>query len=209
MRKSVLTLALAIATALIASTPALGVAYVGAGTFVARGTSTPIGPIVLDQGGVVCSPSGAGVGGACIPFRANGARSAGIQVVDDVAGGQVAFQVCIDNNGDGVCGGDLTGKCDDQIFFSHADGGEFFNPLGPLPSAFLEGCQGGYPGFVVFICDGVHDDRQGPHHHAVTRGQVTVTDGGSGYGNFCGGATGGSAGNDGFVFAEPKPYVAP
>lgn len=172
--------------------PALA-GYTAGGTFVVKSG----GLTVVDNGGVVCDGlTGSGVGGGCLPFPILDPAASGafIGVTDDAAGAHVAFQVCIDNNGDGVCGGlQPDGVCVDQIFFSHADGGAFFNPLGPLPTRTLDGCAGAFQGYVVLLCQGEHNDPQaGPHSHAVTQGTIAFAPDGSGYGDFCGG--GGAAG---------------
>lgn len=158
--------------------------YVAGGTVVVKDSSAP--PRV-DSGVVVCSHgSQAGVGGACVPF---GAATDSILVQDDVSGTAMAFQVCIDNDGDGVCTSPDFKPCGDDVFFSHGDG-KFFNPLGPLPTSFRGGCAGGsFPGYVVFLCEGVHADAaSGAHVHPATTGSVTGTRGGTGFGDFCGGA---------------------
>lgn len=180
----------------IASTLAMGAgpsaSYVSGGTAVVKESgSAP----AADDGVVVCGgePS---VGGACLPFG----DLDSIVVLDDVSGRAVAFQVCIDNNGDGVCGnspddGRDPGQlgCSDEIFFSHDDAGRFFNPLGPLPTSFRAGCPGGpWHGYVVFLCEGVHVSASADgsvtvpaHAHAATVGTIALAEGGSGYGDFC------------------------
>ena len=99
-----------------------------------------------------------------------------------------------------MCGGPRTGAdgCADEIFFSHNDAGHFFNPLGPLPQGFKPGCPGGpFPGYIVFICDGVHAVQgQPPHAHIAPKGEITLTTGGTGFGDFCGGTE----------ETPPKPY---
>lgn len=165
---------------------------------------------ILDQGGAICDDTGPSLGGACITFGPYDS----VLVGDGAAGAAVAFQVCIDNNGDGVCGGPqgggAAGRCFDQIFFSHDDAGRFFNPLGPLPNSFLPGCGSGAPfaGYVVFLCEGVHGGAGSdgsattPHTHGVTTGSVTGVHGGSGFGDFCS-----PGGDDGREAAGPgKPY---
>lgn len=165
----------------LSAMPADADPYTGALTFVARTN----GFVPADNGVVVCDPGTGGAGGACIAW--DGASDS-VLVSDVLAGLDVAYQVCVDNDGDGVCveRSPLLPGCDDQIFFSHADGGAFFNPLGPLPTSFLPGCPGGFPGWVVFLCTGVHDDGAA-HTHDATDGTVVGTTGGTGYGNFCGG----------------------
>ena len=183
---------LGLATILLLSGSALS-GYTGGGTFVAK---TPLGTVV-DNGGAICQgTAGDGIGGGCLPFPGEG-REGFVGVMDDSAGKEVAFQVCIDNNGDGICGGPQNdGRCFDQIFFSHADDGKFFNPLGPLPTSFLSGCgAGAHNGYVVLLCSGEHVDATGPHTHAPRTGTISLTASGSGYGDFCGGGASGGAAN--------------
>lgn len=162
--------------------------FVAAGTVVAKQTGSAPD---LDRGVVVCDPAaGRGIGGVCIPFA--GGRNA-IGVLDALASGEVAFQACIDNSGDGACTVDnrtTINPCTDDIFYSHDDQGRFFNPLGPLPAGFWQGCAGqenfhGFPGYVVFICDGVHLNQGEAHSHSATSGTVELVAGGTGYGTFC------------------------
>ena len=159
--------------------------YAGATTAVAKNAG-------VDDGVVVCTSTGTSLGGGCLPFGAFDS----VLVQDDVMGTQLAFQVCVDNNGDGRCGGGQQGEpCADDIFFSHDDRGSFFNALGPLPQGFRPGCEGsaGFPGYVVFLCEGAHIAGGGtglpaggtPHFHAATTGSITGTIGGTGFGNFC------------------------
>jgi hypothetical protein len=178
----------------VAST-ALAGGYVGGGTFVVKSN----GLTVVDNGGVVCQGmDGSGVGGGCLPFPEAGADgtppSAFVGVNDASAGNAVAFQVCIDNSGDGICGGPQTDPaCRDQIFFSHSDGGVFHNPLGPLPTSAIRGCASAFPGYVVLLCQGEHNDaRSGPHTHTLTTGTIFAAKDGTGYGDFCGGNGGGT-----------------
>lgn len=179
IRKSFFPMLAIVGLALTA--PALA-GYTSGGTFVVK---TQFATIV-DNGGVVCDGmNGDGVGGGCLHFPTTSERGSFIGVIDNIAVTNVAFQVCIDNNGDGICGGPQSADCPDQIFYSHADGGKFFNPLGPLPTKTL--CPQGFQGYVVLLCTGEHQDRTGPHTHALTQGQIFATDQGSGYGNFCGG----------------------
>ena len=206
-----LTLVLTTLIALFLAAPALAGDYVGGGTFVVK---TGFGTL-LDNGGVVCQGTdGSGIAGGCLPFVSDPRKGAFVAVNDDAAGNEVAFQVCIDNNGDGICGGPQTDpRCFDQIFFSHNDEGRFFNPLGPLPTSFLEGCaaNGGFAGYVVLLCQGVHqaESTDGPsaHSHSVTQGTITLAVDGSGYGNFCGGGNGGGAVDLGANEAVAKGYV--
>lgn len=149
--------------------------YVGATVLVAKEAK-------LDNGVIVCSRNGPGIGGACIPFG----QGPSIAVKDAALGSKVAFQVCIDNNGDSVCSGPTGSACDDDIFFSHDDKGNFFNPLGPLPGGFRWRCNGGpWKGYVVFLCEGVHN-AGGPHAHTATTGSIAPSPlAGTGFGDFC------------------------
>lgn len=157
--------------------------YVGSHTIVVKGLPAD----TLDRGSVICRANGPSVGGGCILFGPGDS----IKVMDDKAGLSVAFQVCIDNNGDSLCGGraDPAGTCADDIFFSHDDAENFHNPLGPLPMSFRAGCPGGFPGYIVFVCDGIHVAEGGgtPHQHIAPKGTINLTAGGTGFGNFCGG----------------------
>ena len=159
--------------------PAPADQYVAGSTFVARVDNTT----VLDLGFVECTgTSGPGVGGGCIPWTAGGGA---IEVIDAVNGRNVAFQVCIDNDGDRFCGGVPTiAGCDDTIVFSHFDDGTFSNPLA-APTSFTTGCPGGFRGWVVFLCQGVHATGT-PHEHEVTTGTITSAGGGGPSGQFCG-----------------------
>ena len=201
MRTLGIVLALLVAATLASQASAIQreSAYVAGGTAVVRSD----GEALADNGALVCSTSmGVGVGGGCIRWAA-AAGLTSVLVTDRAAGDVVAYQVCIDNNGDSICGGIQDPRCPDQQFFSHADGGAFFNPLGPLPTAFLPGCAGGFPGWVVFLCTGAHEDSSGSHSHAATTGSVLAWPKGTGYGNFCGANGEGTA-------AEPtvaKAYV--
>jgi hypothetical protein len=155
--------------------------YVGAGTAVARangGTAADNGTVVCDNG------DGVGSGGVCLAFGGGDA----VAVADAALGENVAFQVCLDNDGDGFCTSPSSGPCADQIFFSHNDAGQFFNPVGPLPTGFLPGCAGGpWKGYVVLLCEGAHVVGTDVHTHEATSGTATVTGGGEGVGTFCGG----------------------
>ena len=164
--------------------------YVAGSTAVVRATP---GGTVADSGFVECSPAPApSTGGACIPWTAGGSA---IKVTDDVNGTAVAFQVCVDNDGNQQCGGTptITG-CDDDIVFSHFDSGAFSNPVA-APTSFRSGCPGGFKGWVVILCQGVHGVGS-PHTHEVTKGTVTSVSGGGASGNFCGGPP----------FVPGKPY---
>ncbi len=152
--------------------------YVAAGVAVAKEAR-------VDNGFVICQPRGpSSFGGGCIPFGPYKYLS----VKDAALGKNVAFQVCIDNNGDGVCGGNesTSDRCGDDVYFSHDDRGRFFNPIGPLPGGFRWGCtpSGGFRGYVVFICSGSHL-AGGPHAHSATSGTISPAPIGSGFGNFC------------------------
>ena len=159
--------------------------YTGSGTFVVKQGGQP--PLV-DDGVLLCSPAqGTGVGGGCVEFGP-GPDIASVGVTDGTQGQHVAFQVCIDNDHSGTCVSPDNGPCADQIFFSHADDGNIFNPLGPLPVKHKDGCPGGvWDGYVVFLCTGVHDSG-GAHSHPATKGTITTLNmPGTGFGNFCGG----------------------
>lgn len=199
-------LALGLGLLVALAAPALAGNYLGGGNFVAKDAT--LGTLV-DNGGVVCrGMDGSGVGGGCLPFPAGGRRGGFVKVQDEQAGLRVAFQVCIDNNGDGICGGPQTNPiCQDQAFFSHADGGRFFNPLGPLPTASLRECPNAFQGYVVFLCQGTHNDAgAGPHQHLATTGTITPAQDGFGYGDFCGGG-GGSVGAPATVPTVAKAYT--
>jgi hypothetical protein len=203
MRAIRYSIALLLLTSLAASS--LAGTYVAGGTFVVK---AEVGTL-LDNGGVVCEGTdGDGVGGGCLLFPSEGREGGFVGVLDDEAGTDVAFQVCIDNDGDGICGGPqpADGRCFDQIFFSHDDEGRFFNPLGPLPTSFLEGCAGGFPGYVVLLCQGAHEAGGAAHTHTLTGGSIKLMGSGSGYGDFCGGANGGAAGPFGNNPAVAKAY---
>ena len=153
---------------------------------------------VVDRGFVVCDDgtgTSTGAGGFCVAF--GGGDS--IHVVDATAGEDVAFQACIDNDGDNVCRNPDTGACADVTFFSHDDDGSFHNPVGPMPTGFTPGCPGGFEGYVVFVCQGVHSaGLTPPHTHPASTGTGTVTTGGEGNGEFCGGTA---------FSPAAKPYV--
>jgi hypothetical protein len=176
---------------IVPSGPAAGnvVPYVASGTAVVKEQGQA--PFA-DDGVVVCGSSAPGIGGGCLPFGADDS----VEVLDAAMGHHVAFQVCIDNNGDGRCSAGREGeRCADRVFFSHDDEGNFYNPLGPLPTGFDPGCAGGpFHGYVVFLCTGAHvlfDDGTAlpiagaTHAHAATSGTIQGATGGTGYGNFC------------------------
>ena len=168
--------------------------YTAATTAVVRSN----GSALVDDGVLVCQPNGQGVGGACLLWSS---LADAVYVFDQALGTAIAFQVCIDNDGDGLCIADGLGACSDDVYFSHSDSGAFFNPLGPLPTQFRAGCEGngGFPGWVVLLCTGVHT-AGGTHAHEALSGQVhgTFMDG-TGYGDFCGGNGGGT----------PPPLASP
>lgn len=180
--------------------------YLAGGTFVVKTEQATI----LDNGGVICQgTNGDGIGGGCLPFPTNGREGGFVRVHDNGAGARVAFQVCIDNNGDGICGGpQLNERCPDQIFFSHDDEGRFFNPLGPLPTSRLRECPGsGHNGYVVLLCQGAHEVGATAHTHSLSAGSIGLALSGSGYGDFCGGGFGGGTGGPaGVVNAAAKAY---
>ena len=194
---SIRTFTLGVLASIFVVSTALAGGYVSGGTFVIKTNGlTPV-----DNGGVVCQGmDGSGVGGGCLPFPVAGPGTPGgfVGVNDNNAGNAVAFQVCIDNNGDGICGGPQTNdRCRDQIFFSHADGGAFFNPLGPLPTGPREGCLNAFHGYIVLLCEGEHNDgKSTPHTHTLTTGTIFAATQGSGYGNFCGGGGAGTPAGD-------------
>lgn len=186
--------------------------YAGGGTVAVAQIN---GVTVVDNGAAICRPGADSTGGACVGFpvrSSDGTKPNNyVQVIDGTYGPNVAYQVCVDNNGDGVCGGEAgvgTARCGDDQFFSHREDGSFANPLGPLPVTFREGCGGGFPGYVVFLCTGVHaNDATAPHAHGADAGTVsTVAGDGDNYGTFCGGGNGGSnIPVDGRVL-QAKPY---
>ena len=179
-------------TALAPPASADSATYVSGGTVVTRVAGQP----VVDQGFVVCNDgANAGIGGFCVGF--GGGDS--VHVLDQVAGENVAFQACIDNNGDGLCTTPDFGACADVTFFSHDDDGSFKNPVGPMPTGFAPGCSGGFPGYVVFLCEGAHATGIDPHTHTAGAGTGSVTSGGEGSGSFCGGTA---------IAQSRKPYVS-
>jgi hypothetical protein len=169
--------------------------YTGAGTVVVAGSGQPgtPGQTFLDNGAVVCAT---GTGGVCIPWEALGGDS--VKVVDDAVGDNVAFQVCIDNDGDSFCTGDgQPRECSDLILFSHVTGSNanhnplFVNP--PFARGYWEQCgQDGFPGYVVITCAGAHANTAtgfgATHPHQAVKGTVGgVVTGGTPSGDFCGG----------------------
>jgi hypothetical protein len=181
--------------------PATSATYTAGATGVVRSNEQT----VLDEGGVVCTDTG-GIGGACI--RTPSGFSPGVLVADAVSGRDVAFQVCADNNGDGICTPGGTGFCADSVTFSHDDNvPTTYNPVN-APAINL-GPQCRYPGFlVVFLCQGVdqapNDDGGQPHVEGpATTGSITQAPG-TGSGNFCSGSSGGTGGNS---TGTSKPYL--
>ena len=169
-----------------------GARYVSGGTAVVREDGQP----AVDEGSVVCNNGdNVGVGGFCMSFGSGNA----IGVFDDVAGTDVAFQVCVDNNADGVCTSPDMGTCADVVTFSHDDNGAFYNPVGPVPTGFTPGCggPGAWDGYVVFVCQGTHVSGLGAHTHPATGGSGRLTSGGEGNGTFCGGS---------YAAPSRKPY---
>ncbi|HEV8360407.1 MAG TPA: hypothetical protein VGR28_08150 [Candidatus Thermoplasmatota archaeon] len=155
---------------------------------------------ILDDGGAICvkSSPAPSLGGGCVAFGLS------VLVNDAGLGDAVAFQVCIDNDGDGVCKAKRE-ACGDDIFFSHYDSGRIDNPIGPLPGGFRPGCPGGpWQGYVVLLCEGVHGGGNAggvnvpAHAHAASTGSIAPTGllGEGNQGNFC------NAGLE----APPKPY---
>jgi hypothetical protein len=194
MKRNLVPIGLLTITLALAATAVAG-NYTTGGTFVVKSGDVTI----VDNGGAICSGlSGGGIGGGCLPFPIfqPGRDGGAFVAVNDASAGQhVAFQVCIDNNGDGICGGQFlpNDPCPDQIFFSHANGGVFHDPLGPLPTKPLAGCHNAFPGYVVLLCQGEHNDPiSGPHTHTLSSGQIYAATNGTGYGDFCGGNGGGT-----------------
>ena len=159
-----------------------GARYVAGGTAVVREDGQP----TADEGSVVCNNgNNEGVGGFCTSFGGGDAMA----VFDAAAQSDVAFQVCVDNDGDGFCTTPDTGPCADVVAFSHDDSGAFYNPVGPLPTGFSPGCgAGAWNGYVVFLCQGTHISGGVGHVHPATTGTGRVTSGGEGLGTFCGGS---------------------
>lgn len=161
---------------------------------------------IADNGAVVCEDADGdgvpekGTGGVCIPFDqlpdTDSGEHPAVRVVDDEVGESVAFQVCVDNDGDGVCTFGLKenpvgdpAECFDEIRFSHGDGVNV-NPLA-VPDGFaFPGCadNGGFPGVIVAICAGAHESAsEGAHSHEATAGSAqTTTTTDTSTGDFCG-----------------------
>jgi hypothetical protein len=170
--------------------------YQGPGVVV---TQDAAGNTLIDNGVVRCqlaAPSG-GQGGFCIPFSDISASGSTLTVNDASSGTNVSYQVCLDNNGNGVCG-DSSGGCSDLILFSHSSS-SYANPMSGLPTSHAAGCPGsvGFDGLVVFICQGVHDT----HVENASTGTGTLSSGSGTAGftepgppvPFCGGAPLGKA----------------
>lgn len=184
-------IAVALAMGALVTSVAGADVVIGGGTVVVKQQGQ--GP-AADSGTLVCEPgTGIGTGGACLDFAPGGF----VEVLDTVNGHHVAFQVCLDTNGDGVCVDNPKDQspCRDRMFFSHDDAGIFHNPLGPLPTSMPCGpTPAGWNGYVVFLCEGVHVTANGtssggtPHTHETTVANVSVTGpmAPSGYGDFCG-----------------------
>ena len=184
-------------------------AYTGPGTIVLGvNTNDLLGNgdtlILADNGAVTCTNTdfaggnAAGLGGICIPF--NELVHDSVYVEDDLYGStNLAFQVCVDNNGDSICTGNgesffNLGGCSDLIAFSHdSQTGLFHNPLWIPPWFEIQWswCNPGnaFPGYIVIVCAGV-DTFPTPHQHDAGNGRIyNVQTGGTGHGNFCGGPT--------------------
>jgi hypothetical protein len=210
------SIALAAVAALLVPSAGVGAAsgtYAGASTLVAKQSGQE--PL-LDDGGAVCFTQSIalmpnGLGGGCLSFPIEG-RPPAILVQDSSLTLDVAFQVCVDMNQDGHCYMNPEkppGICDDVVGFSHADNGVFFNPLGsyiepvtgilkPLPTSLpppgLCSSHGSsplprpaWPGYIVFLCEGVHLTDM-PHAHTPTTGTIQVVQPPQpqpGAGNFC------------------------
>ncbi len=190
------TLGLLLPVGVQATPPTLGAGHYKDPGIVVVNFNIGLGQItVADNGAVVCRDVNAdgtpdhGRGGVCIPF--GDLQGDSIQVVDDDVGLDVAFQVCIDNNGDSLCGPptDNLFSCQDTIVYSHDSAtGAFFNPLKLSQLGFTTGCPGGpFPGVVVMICAGLHDNEFATnlHFHNASEGQVTSVNGGTGTGDYC------------------------
>lgn len=217
--------------------------YEGPGTVVTGVDEQGKASTITDSGGVVCEDvdddglPDRGNGGTCLPFasfydgwdrpitevrpRGNAVYVSDAQVADD----ETVFQVCVDMDGSGSCGGPLQSDdeaCRDVIRYSHDTAtGENFNPL-PVPSfEILELWQrcsenGGFPGFVVITCAGLHahveegvePSLETPHSHQVTKGtaQPAIADE-FGQGDFCGGGPPGGLPREPVEPTYEKPYV--
>ena len=178
--------------------------YQGPGVIVAASAGDP--PFV-DNGAVVCQDTDDdqvpdhGQGGVCIPFTLLAGDSVKVLDASPLIGANVAFQVCVDVSGDGVCtfGGNFSDCERDIIYFSHeTSSGANHNPLYVDPAlsfaTFQECGSQGFPGYVVIVCAGVHAQaRAGAgagHTHEATEGFVQgALTGGTGQGDFCGAPT--------------------
>lgn len=222
--------------------------YEGSGTVVTGIDNDGSASTVTDSGGVVCEDVDGdgtpdrGRGGTCIPFEAvfdaegpEGERANAVHVADrEIPDDELAFQVCVDLDGSRTCGGpqQADDECRDLIRYSHdTDTGEVFNPLfvSPEEIRFLWhelGCKanGGFPGFVVITCAGVHahvdeDDGNGTgpaetpvplqptHTHQVTEGiaQPAFTED-RGQGDYCGAPPPGGFGQEATQPSREKFY---
>lgn len=215
--------------------------YDGAGTIVTGLDDSGEASTVADNGGVVCedvdgdNDPDRGYGGTCIPFSAithteeEPEPAKGIHVTDDeVADEDIAFQVCVDMTGSGTCGSEpVSDFCQDIILYSHDTvTGENFNPLFVEAETLefvwkecqsLEEIDGGFPGFIVITCAGLHahsDDQQPEavlqtHGHGVTNGtaQVVETDNDpDNRGDYCGAPPPGGIGEEQAEQVREKPY---
>ena len=177
--------------------------YSGAGTIVlgATGSGETDQLILVDNGAVTCTSTNfatgasAGIGGVCIPFNDLGGDA--VYVKDNSHGTDMAFQVCVDMDGDNICTGNSeSGQfsgCQDHIVFSHNSfSGDFINPLYIPPifrSDYYMCGSAGFEGYIVIICAGL-DSVPAPHQHEASNGDVFgVTAGPTGFGTFCGGPT--------------------
>lgn len=203
------TLVLLLAGLVAATPPAPGTGhYDGPGVIVTSAGGNGLAPTIVDNGAVVCRDTDGngspdhGQGGACIRFDELAGDSVYVKDFDPAIGPDVVFQVCVDLDGDGVCGGkqDPTGAggCFDRIVFSHeTNSGANHNPLWVDPAssqAMWNFCgQPGFPGYIVITCAGVHSHFDAPgttHTHTVTEGlAIGVFTGGTPSGDFCGAPT--------------------
>lgn len=212
---TILTIGILAFTATTHAAPGAGpwaASYAGPGSIVASfdlgGPNTEGSATFVDNGAIVCEDvDGDGIyekgrGGTCISFaqfHATGMDS--ILVEDALAYRDVAFQVCVDANGDGVCGDGFfndpfaTG-CRDIIYFSHSSfTGGYSNPM-YMPywaeQHFYNCGYGGFPGYIVILCAGAHQTQGDPtgHTHEVTFGQTYLDWGGAWpSGDYCGAPT--------------------
>lgn len=175
----------------------------------------PTPTVSSEVGTVDCSQN---VGGACLPFPpdGSGAKGAWIQVQGRVVSNccGIPLQICLDNDGDDVCGTGTSptdDSCNDQIWATHTDAGGFINPIGPLPTGYKADCPGGsrHVGYVVIVCEATHAPAGPPgHEHAVVDGTLTAatelhSNGSAPSGDFC------RAGTPGTVITETVPLGVP